>query len=541
MQDNNYDGTSRMIKTFLVSTAMALMMTATAFAATTPPIRSGEYKAPTRAGYEFQGWYLNPECTGDMVIDKDGNWLVDIPEDAEVFAKWKQPPTTLIPGPQFNRIIKALANGSTVSSVATDQLILSFERSDAMPENSVIKQKISTDDSAYDVWAWFDNGKICWYSNAETIYFNPDSKAMFMTCSNIKSIDLSDFDTSEVLYFGTQESSNVGGIFDGCKNLETLDVSRFDTSKALWMTRMFVDCEKLTNIDVSCFDTSNVTKLGNMFSGCSSLTNINVSGFDTSNVTEMQGMFGRCSALNSLNVSNFDTSKVTNMESMFASCSKLTSLDVSNFDTSSVTIISTMFKNCSNLTSLNVSNFDTSKVTRMTNVFANCSNLTNLSGLSEWDTSNVTTMSSMFNGCSGLTSLDVSGWDTSKVTSMEDMFKNCTSFRNVALSTFNTSNVTNMKRMFSGCSSLISLDLSSFNTSKVTSTSNMFSGDSALTSIYVSELWSTAALTQGSSYNMFYGSSRLPNYNSTEIDKRRAYYGGDGKGYLTYKAAPTNP
>lgn len=52
-----------LVKALLAGMAMTVLMAATAFAATTPPIRSGEYKAPTRANYEFQGWYLNPEGT----------------------------------------------------------------------------------------------------------------------------------------------------------------------------------------------------------------------------------------------------------------------------------------------------------------------------------------------------------------------------------------------------------------------------------------------------------------------------------------------
>ena len=66
----------------------------------------------------------------------------------------------------------------------------------------------------------------------------------------------------------------------------------------------------------------------------------------------------------------------------------------------------------------------------------------------------------------------------------------------------------------------------------------MFAEDIRLKTIYVSELWSTAKVTKSTS--MFSNDSRLPNYSIyNEKDKTHAYYGGDGLGYLTYKAAPT--
>ena len=145
----------KLCKSLLAGMAMAMMMTATAFAATTPPIRSGEYKAPTRAGYEFQGWDLNPEGTGDMVIDKDGNWLVDIPENTEVFAKWKQPPTILLPGYQVNVKMKKLSGQSSARNNTTNSTIISFQKAMFSPNinDMTAANIISTDDSAFPVYA----------------------------------------------------------------------------------------------------------------------------------------------------------------------------------------------------------------------------------------------------------------------------------------------------------------------------------------------------------------------------------------------------
>ena len=54
------------------------------------------------------------------------------------------------------------------------------------------------------------------------------------------------------------------------------------------MTGMFDTCSGLTTLDVSNFNTSNVTEMEAMFAGCSNLKSIDISNFDTRNVTLTQ-------------------------------------------------------------------------------------------------------------------------------------------------------------------------------------------------------------------------------------------------------------
>ena len=138
---------------------------------------------------------------------------------------------------------------------------------------------------------------------------------------------------------------------------------------------MFYECSNLSSIDVSNFDTSQVTNMDSMFAWCSNLSSIDVSTFNTSQVTDMSGMFAGCSNLSSIDASNFDTSQVTNMDSMFAWCRNLSSIDASNFDTSQVTNMSYMFEDCGNLTGIDMSKFNTSQVMDMGDLFRGCNNL----------------------------------------------------------------------------------------------------------------------------------------------------------------------
>ena len=94
---------------------------------------------------------------------------------------------------------------------------------------------------------------------------------------------------------------------------------------------MFFNCSGLTSLDVSNFDTSNVTNMGGMFNGCRGLESLNVSNFDTSNVTDMGYMFDQCIRLTSIDLSGSETTKLTSIANMFRECYELKDLYI-NFD-----------------------------------------------------------------------------------------------------------------------------------------------------------------------------------------------------------------
>ena len=320
---------------------------------------------------------------------------------------------------------------------------------------------------------------------------------MFKGCSSLTSLDINNFNTSNVIYmdgmfggcssltrmdlnnFDTSKVRNMHDMFTACTSLKSLDLSNFNTAEVNKMDGMFDYCTSLVSLNIDNFNTRNVTSMRSMFFDCSSLASLNVSNFDTSNVTDMSDMFGCMNTIEgmpitTLDVSNFDTSKVTNMSEMFNRCTLLKTLDVSNFNTSKVTNMSRMFDDCKSLSALDVSNFDTSKVTNMSDMFSCCSSSLSVLDVSNFDTSNVTNMSGIFSGCNLLSTLDVSNFDTSNVTDMSGMFSGCYSLNALDVSNFDTSNVTNMSGMFRNCRSLKRLDLSNFNTSNVTHMEYMF-------------------------------------------------------------------
>ena len=153
--------------------------------------------------------------------------------------------------------------------------------------------------------------------------------------------------------------------------------------------KMFYDCCTLIQLDLSNFDTSNVVNMYCMFSDCKSLTQIDLSNFDTSKVINMRGMFYHCKVLIQLDLSHFDTSKVTTMYCMFCRCEALTQLDISSFNTSQVTNMCYMFSYCSNLASLDLSSFNISKVNDIEEMFYDCKKLTAIYISDKWKTNSV--------------------------------------------------------------------------------------------------------------------------------------------------------
>ena len=326
---------------------------------------------------------------------------------------YAEEPSMLATGKEFNAAIKTLAAGTSKAYNTTDSLIQSVQVVDTRPSGSItIKDVSANNDGSY--LAWWDAGThtIKLYSESGDVILNPDSGSMFSGCSNLTTLDVSGWNTSQV--------TNMRSMFNGCSKLITLDVSGWDTSRVTNMYSMFQDCSSLTTLDVSKWNTSLVTNMGSIFGGCRSLTTLDVSGWGTSQVTNMGWMFKNCASLKTLDVSNWSTGKVTSMDSMFSRCNSLTTLDVSNWNTSKVTGMNNMFYNCSNLTTLDLSGWDTSQVTDMGYMFYKCSKLTTIYIGSNWSTSNVTSSSGMFNNCTKLPNFDASAIDKTHANALPD-------------------------------------------------------------------------------------------------------------------------
>ncbi len=144
---------------------------------------------------------------------------------------------------------------------------------------------------------------------------------LFTNCRELTYLNLSSFDTRNVINMSGMFMSTSSTDF---MKIETIIFGeKFVTSNVTNMAAMFGNCSNLKNLDLSNFNTSNVTNMSDMFTSCSSLTELDVSNFNTEKVIYMQGMFWHCFNITSLNLCSFNTTNVTNMNLMFENSSSL--------------------------------------------------------------------------------------------------------------------------------------------------------------------------------------------------------------------------
>ena len=335
-------------------------------------------------------------------------------------------------------------------------------------------------------------------------------RGMFQYCTSLTSLDLSGFKT--------QSLEDTAYMFFGCRNLTYIDISGLETSSVKVMDRMFKGCSSLSTLDLSNFYTSNAYHVADMFSECSSLTTLDLSQFDTREAIHMDGMFERCSSLTSLDLKNFYTPKAQFMMWMFNGCHKLEYLDISNFNTENVVRMEAMFNECLSLTTLDISNFKTNQVFNMHSMFGTCFVLVSLD-LSKFNTENVYDMGNMFYECRKLSSLDLSNFRTPSLNITYNMFAGCNSLQYLDISNFDTSNVLDMQFMFSHCHSLKSLDLKSFDTSSVTTFYDMFSNCRSLISINLKSFNTSSVLIMQGMFGDCYDlvSLNLNNFGTSKV------------------------
>jgi len=164
-------------------------------------------------------------------------------------------------------------------------------------------------------------------------------------------------------------------MFLKCDHILSIDLSNFNSSEITDTSLMFINCFSLEEINFGDFKTTKVANMEGMFECCANLKSLDLSSFDTSNVENMNSMFTVCASLKELNVLNFNTEKVKDMNTLFGGVISLTSLDLSSFSSDNLEIINYMFIKSSNLKSIKFSNKFKPNIQDMYGVFFNCENL----------------------------------------------------------------------------------------------------------------------------------------------------------------------
>lgn len=191
--------------------------------------------------------------------------------------------STLVAGSNFNSKVREIGSNAT-SIIFTKTAIPSDKISSATV--------VSTEDSESKAYMYLDN---------DTIYVSPE-------------------EDNGIIY----ANSNCEYMFDYCTNLTSINFSNFNTSKVTSMSYMFYNCTSLTSLDLSNFDTSNVTNIMGLCCYCTSLSLLDLSNWDTSKVYNMAELFFKNEKLTRIiGLEKLNTSNVTNFNKIFFHASRL--------------------------------------------------------------------------------------------------------------------------------------------------------------------------------------------------------------------------
>ena len=178
---------------------------------------SGTYTIPIKTDYMFTGWNTKSDGSGTSILYE--SQIANL-SDANVtlYAQYREPTATFTTGQLFNDSIKQASGSANITSFTK----YTGTFTDTLKNNAV---KVSSDDSDLDIYAWFDNGTIYYYTASDTIYFNSDSSYMFNYLTNLTTLDLSDFNLSKV----TSSSS----IFSDMTALDTIITPKVNSSSSI--------------------------------------------------------------------------------------------------------------------------------------------------------------------------------------------------------------------------------------------------------------------------------------------------------------------
>ena len=139
-------------------------------------------------------------------------------------------------------------------------------------------------------------------NNIETLEY------IFGGCSKLNEINLlkNNVDTNKLI--------NISFMFYECLNLTKIHgIEYLNTSKVKNMGSLFRKCHNLKSLNLSSFNTSNVENMELMFYNTERIEQIyGIENFDTSKVENMNMMFSYCNRLKHLDISNFKLNAIKN-------------------------------------------------------------------------------------------------------------------------------------------------------------------------------------------------------------------------------------
>ncbi len=446
-----------------------------------------------------------------FILPKMVNAICTCTLDIHLNLKIDAKEATFLSGKEVNIKMKQLAGDdtSTVTNAYAfqDKLITSIQYSEVEPDsiNKEEKNIVSTPESEYPIYMWYDNETIYWWSEDKTPSLNEDASFMFNHIQLLNNIvGLETFDVSN--------NKNMNSLLSLTSLKDLSYLKNWNTSNVESMSSSFLNIYCLESLSgLENWNTSKVTTMNSLFSTNLYLNNIDaIKNWNVENVENMSMMFLTNLKLEEIDLSNWNTSSLKDMSFMIgmgtpADGTKaiLKRIILSDkFDTSNVTDMSFAFYNnnvIEDYTFLKI--LDTSNVTTIQDIFYNNWNLDSTEFMKDWDVSNIKNMSAAFIG-TNLTSLDnFINWNTISVTDMSYMFRDCYSLESLnGIENWDVSQVNNYRSMFDGDNKINNASsINEWNVSKTADFTRMFAGVPVLPEFSkVNGVWKNGTFTPGS-------------------------------------------
>ena len=445
------------------------------------------------SGYTFKGWRVKTK--GVFRINDD---YFRMPEkDVEIVAVWGKPvisksldgtikttkEAVFAEGETFNHKIRALSGEDEDEGYWQEEyeyvantLITAISRALTLPDwvdTTDEANIVSADDSPMPIYAWYDNGTIYYYSDAEILYLNENSNRFLYQLNAL-------FDIDDLGALNTSRVTSMDCFFCDMRGVDNLDaVSGWDTSNVVSMSGAFSGMSNLT--DLSGPGHWNVTKVENMdwmLNYTLSLETMeDLSGWRTPSLKNMGWMFQYAGIRSIDGMEEWDVSHVTKMTELFSEATSLEDISaMSGWNTQSLVDMNFIFSNASSLQDISaLANWNVSNVTEMEAAFAYTS-VDDISALANWRPVNVEDLFDLFNGLSGLTDISaLSEWRTPNLIYTGDMFSGTNVGDISPLNNWDFSHVTRMEGMFYEDESLTDIsDIANWNISQPTTINGMF-------------------------------------------------------------------
>ena len=377
---------------------------------------------------------------------------------------------------------------------------------------------------------------------------------MFYNCNSFKSLDISLFNTKNVL--------NMDSMFYNCTSLTSLDISNFNIQTKTYISNMFHYCHSLIYINISNLVTDkNITIFSELPDYCEIMSNKEIIGKINHSLPKTSQIFidderclriynsslngecltckdgfelymGECIAYsfyasyfisdeNNINIFNYNKTNifyVMKINDTFMEPNQDIYVTEIENNTNYLTVyyylnekfplsLSNLFENNTNLLYFSFNNrfAGNSIIMDMNKMFSGCISLTNAS-IYISNAKNLIDISYLFSGCISLINVNILLLNSNELNYMNNLFYNCFHIIDINIENINTYKVFNMSEMFYNCSSLKSINISQFNTENVIDMSKMFYNCNSLSSLDVSQ-FNTKNVTNMSS--MFYNCSSL--------------------------------